>query len=116
VKVSDGRAVSAGLAGLLAVTALLLLVFGGPDGRRAVLVSAAVALVVQTLAYAMVRNAPPRKLFVAWGAAATLRFLTLVVYALVLLEPLKLPAVPALVSLAALFFVTTVLESLLFKS
>jgi hypothetical protein len=42
--------------------------------------------------------------------------LTLVVYALVLLEPLGLTPVAALLSLASLFFVTTVLESWLLTS
>ena len=112
---STGRAVASGLAGLLAITALLLVVFGSPDGRRAVLVSAGVALVVQTLCFVMVQNAPPRRLFYAWGASAALRLVTLVVYALVLLKLLHLAPVPALISLAALFFVTTVLESLLLK-
>jgi hypothetical protein len=39
-----------------------------------------------------------------------------VVYALVIIKPLGLPAVPALMSLVSLFFVTTVLESLLLTS
>jgi hypothetical protein len=96
---STGRAVASGLAGLFAITALLLVVFGTAEGHRAVLVL----------------NAPPRKLFFAWGATAALRLLTLVVYAFVLLGLLHLSPVPALISLAALFFVTTVLESLLLK-
>lgn len=116
MKVSDGRVVGYGLAALLGITALLLVVFREADGRRAVLVSAAIALVVQGLCYVVVRNAPPQKLLVAWAATAALRLLSLVVYALVVIAPLTLPAAPALVSLATLFFVTTVLESLLFKS
>jgi hypothetical protein len=116
VRVSDGRAVGLGFAALGGVTVLLLLLFAEPDGRRAVLVSAAVALVVQGICYVVVRNAPPRKLLVAWAATAVLRLLSLVMYALVIVAPLKLPAIAALVSLATLFFVTTVLESLLFKS
>ena len=116
MKVADGRAVSIGLSVMVGSTALLLLLFGTSQGRRAVEVSAVIALVVQTLSFVMVRNAPPQKVFVAWGASATLRFLALVVYGFVLLEPLHLPPVPALVSLATLFFITTVLESLLFTS
>jgi hypothetical protein len=112
---STGRAVASGLAGLFAITALLLVVFRTAEGHRAVLASAGVALVVQALCFVMVLNAPPRKLFFAWGATAALRLLTLVVYAFVLLGLLHLSPVPALISLAALFFVTTVLESLLLK-
>ena len=116
MKMSHGRAGLIGLAALVGVVALLLIVFRDADGRRAVLVSGTVALVVQAICFVMVVNAPPRRMLVVWGAGAALRFLALVGYALVLLGPLRLPPVPALISLAVLFFVTTVLESLLFKS
>jgi hypothetical protein len=102
--------------GLLALVALLLAVFRGPGGRRAVLVSLAIALVVQVVAFALARLAAPGNVLKAWGVGTVLRFVTLVVYALVLIKPLGLPAVPALMSLVSLFFVTTVLESLLLTS
>lgn len=105
-----------GLLAVAVVLVLLLVVFNGPGGRRAVLVSAVVALAVQVVAFTLARLAAPGNVFKAWGAGTILRFVTLVVYALVLLKPLGLPAVPALMSLVALFFVTTVLESLLLTS
>ncbi len=101
---------------LSALLALLLAVFTGPGGRRAVLVSALVALMVQAVAFTLARLAARGNLFKAWGAGTVLRFVALLVYALVLLEPLGLPATPALLSLASLFVVTTVLESLLLTS
>jgi hypothetical protein len=47
---------------------------------------------------------------------AVLRFLVLGVYALVFVETLALPSVAALVSLAAFFFLSTLIEPLLLKS
>lgn len=96
--------------------ALLLAVFSGPGGHRAVLVSAGIALMVQAVAFTLARLAAPGNVFKAWSAGTVLRFVTLILYALVLIKPLGLPAVPALMSLVALFFVTTVLESLLLTS
>jgi hypothetical protein len=100
-----------GLAALGAAVALLLAIFRTPDGRRAVLWSAGIALLVQVVAFAVARRTAPERVFKAVGFGAILRALAVVVYALVLLKPLGLPALPALVSLALLFFVTTVLES-----
>jgi ABC-type uncharacterized transport system permease subunit len=115
---SERRAVFVGVAALAGVAALLLIVFNDAagEGRRAVGYSAALALVVQAIAFRMTWRAAPEKLMSRWGMAALVRFLTLVVYALVLLKPLGLAPVPALISLAAFYFVTTVLESLLLKS
>ena len=95
---------------------LLLAVFGDAAGRRAVLVSATLALFVQVMAFMLARFAAPGNMLKAWFAGAGLRFATLLVYALLLIKPLGLPAVPALMSLVALLFVTTVLESLLLTS
>lgn len=80
------------------------------------LVSGVIALIVQGVAFTLTRLASPGNVFKAWGVGSVLRFAVLVVYALALVNPLGLSAVPALVSLAALFFVSTVLESLLLTS
>ena len=100
----------------VAATLLVLLMVFGAAGRRAVLVSATIALFVQAMAFMLARFAAPGNVMKAWIAGAGLRFVTLVVYALFLVKPLGLPAVPALMSLVALLFVTTVLESLLLTS
>jgi hypothetical protein len=105
-----------GVGGLAAATGVLLLVFHHPAGRRAVLVSAALAVGVQVIAFSVARLAPPDKVFKVWAGGAVLRMLTLVLYALLLLQPLRLPPAAALLSLASLFFVTTVLESWLLTS
>lgn len=116
MKASDGQRVAYGLAAIAGVSAIFLIVFKEPDGRRAVLWSAGLALVTQGLCFTVVRRAPPGKLLTAWAATMVLRLFSLVVYAFFVIAPLKLPPVPALLSLATLFFVTTILESLLFKS
>jgi len=71
---------------------------------------------VQAVSFTLARLAARGNVLKAWGVGSALRLLTLVVYALVLVRPLGLPPVAALVSLASLFFVTTVLESLLLSS
>ena len=111
---SGGRLVRSALWALV-VTALaaglLLLVFRGPGGRQAVLTSAAVALVVQALTFLAARAAAPGRILAVWGGGAAARAVVLVLYALVALRPLGLPAAPALLSLATFFFVTTLAES-----
>jgi hypothetical protein len=109
-------AAGSGLAALGVVGLLLLAVFSSAAGRRAVLWSAGIALVVQVVAFALARRTAPERVFQAVGVGAILRAVALVVYALLLLKPLGLPAVPALLSLATFFFVTTVLESWLLTS
>lgn len=106
-----GRSAAIGVAALLATTAVLLLVFRGPGGRAAVLTSLAIAAVVQTLAFLAARAVSPRRVMEVWVGGAAVRLVVLVVYALVALRPLGLPAAPALLSLATFFFVTTLAES-----
>jgi hypothetical protein len=50
------------------------------------------------------------------GTGAILRLLTLVVYAILVAKVFMLPLVAALISLAAFFFLSTLLEPLLIKS
>lgn len=102
------------LASLTAIAvggALLALVFRTPDDHRAILTSAGVAWVVQLLAFAVARMAPRERAIQAWGLGAALRFAVLLAYALLALRPLELPATAALISLAAFFFVSTLIET-----
>ncbi len=50
-----------------------------------------------------------------WGLGALLRLIALVVYGFVADRVLGLPLAPALLSLAAFFFITTLIESLLLQ-
>ena len=104
-----------------AVTLLILalgvwvfgLVFGGAADRRAVLVSAVIAFVIQLPTFALARSMAGENIFAGWGAGVLLRFVTLGVYALLVIGPLGLPGDPALLSLATFFFVSTLVEPLL---
>lgn len=92
------------------VGGLLAAVFTSPVARRSLLVSALLAMVVQLMAFVLVRRARPAQQFAAHTAGALLRFATLLVYALVFLKPLALLPAAALISLAAFFFVSMLLE------
>ena len=89
---------------------LLTLAFGEPAERRAILVSAAIALAIQLPAFALLRAVKPRQAMSAFAVGALLRMLALVLYALVGVRATGLPADAALVSLATFLFVSTLLE------
>ena len=102
---------AASLAAIALVGALLALVFRTAADHRAILTSAGVACVVELLASSVVRVAPRGRAMQAGGLGALLRFSVLLAYALLALRPLELPATAALISLAAFFFVSTLLET-----
>ena len=101
------------LACLLAIglaAAVLVAVYGSPAERRAVVVSAVVALVVQVIAFAIARLLAGRGSAIAgWGLGAVICFAVLVVYGFVS-RALELPSNAALVSLATFFFLTELIE------
>lgn len=111
------RALLAYAAVTLLVVALgtwaFFLVYGAAAERRAVLVSAAVAVVVQLPAFALARRTAGVNVFAGWGAGALLRFVTLGLYAFLVVGPMALPSGAALLSLATFFFVSTLVEPLL---
>ena len=92
------------------VAGIFLVAVTDPAGRRAVLFSLALAFGLQLAAFALAYLAGPRRAMQARAVAATARFVVLAVYALVLLEPLGLPATPALLSFAAFLFLLLLLE------
>ena len=111
---SAGRAIA--LFGVVAI--VVLLVAGGilavfydtwPE-RRAILISAAVALGLQLVVFVGLRLVPREHVVAAWGVGAIARFAVLLLYAMVLVKALALPSGAALVSLATFLFVLTVLE------
>ena len=89
---------------------LLTLAIGGTSANGAIGISAVVAAVVQIGAFALTRSLLPTNMVAAWGAGALLRFLTLVVYGLVAVKLLGLPALPALLSLFVFLFLSMLLE------
>ncbi len=94
-----------------ALAVFLSLVFRSPGDHRALLVSAGLALAVQVVAFVVLRLSPPDETLKAWGLGSVLRLVTLLVYGLLALKPLGLPATAALVSLATFFFASTLLET-----
>lgn len=104
----------------IALVALVLaLVFVGTPDRRAVAVSAGIAIVVQCIAFVLARRAtraPGRPIIAAWAVGIVLRFLVLAVYALLVVRAWQLAPTAALVSLAIFFFLSTLLEPWLLRS
>jgi hypothetical protein len=103
--------------GVVAVVGFLLtFAFREPDAGKAILVSAVVAVVVQLAAFAVSRAAGKVNVSARMGAGAMIRLFSLMGYALVVIYVAKLPASPALVSLALFFFLSTLGETLLIRS
>jgi len=100
---------------IMVVGALLSALFRGPGDAVAIVVSGVVAMVVQLAAFSIGR-ALSHNLSARMGATSILRLLVLVAYALLVAKVLQLPLVAALVSLAAFFFLSTLIEPLLIKS
>ena len=84
----------------------------GPDGLRAVVTSAGVAFMVQLLTFGMVKFFMPTNFMAGVGIGMLIRFGVLVVHGFIGSSLLGLPQTPALVSLAAFFFITTLIEPL----
>ncbi len=95
---------------------LLALLFGSRAERQALVVSAAVALVVQLFAFAIARAVGPAKALAGFTIGTMLRLVTLVVYGVVVVRLAELPPVAALVGLATFFFLSTILETRLLKT
>ena len=95
---------------VLLAGAALALIFPAPPDRRAIVVSACVALAVQMITFAIARSAEAKKVMAMWTVGIIMRFATLIVYALIMLKPFGLPATAALISLATFFFITTLIE------
>lgn len=105
---------------VLVLGALLGLVFRGPGDWAAIVVSGLVALVVQPLASVLGRRVGgagvTQNMTARMGLGALVRLFTLIAYAVVMAAAVRLPITAALVSLAAFYFATSVIEPLLIKS
>jgi hypothetical protein len=102
--------------GLIATVGWLLsLAFPGPRDATAIRLSAVVAIVVQLVAFAVTKAIAQRHLIAGWGAGSLLRFVTLVLYALLAVQVLGVAPVAALVSLATFRFLSTLIEPLFLR-
>jgi hypothetical protein len=95
---------------------LATLAFPGPAAREALLVAAAVAFFAQLLSFSLLALASTENLMTARAIGSLLRFVALVVFAIVVARGFNLPAAPALIGLAGYMFACTLLESLFLKT
>jgi len=106
------------LASCLVIVALIsgvCALFVREDGMRAVLVSGAVAVGIQIVAFLVARAYRARNLLLGWGIGSALRVVALVLYALVIAKLERASVTPALLSFAGFLFVTTVVEPVFLK-
>lgn len=100
----------------LAATAIIAAIAGAAaaflaDARRAVIVSALVALLVQLLAFAIARHFRARQqVLLGWGLGSLLRFAALVLYGVFVARLWRAPIAPTLLSFVVFLFVTTIVE------
>lgn len=80
---------------------------------QAVWTSVGIAAVVQVIALLVGRSFGHKNMLAGWGIGAILRLLAVMVYGWAVVPALGLPMAPALLSLVALLFVTTLVEPLL---
>ena len=104
------------LAIIVVVGGVMSLLYVTPDDRRAIVISGVIAFVVQMFAFSIARLVSRENVIAGWGMGALMRMLVLAVYAIVVVRALGLPSAPALVSLAAFFFLSTLVEPLLLNA
>lgn len=101
---------------VVVVGALLSLAFRGPGDFGAIWLSGAIALAVQLAAFPLGRMAGVHNVMARIGTGALLRLFTVVAYAFLAATVLGIPLAAALFSLAAFFFLSTLIEPLLIKT
>ncbi len=95
---------------VLLLGALLTIPFSSREELEAIALSGLVAVIVQVVAFVIARRAPRKQFMTGWLIGTMLRFAAVVVWALVVVKVVALPAPAALVSLVAFFFVSTLVE------
>ena len=102
------------LLALIAFTGWLLsLGLRSPAEKHALLVSAALAAIVQIGAFGLVHTAGRTNALAAWGLGTIFRGTVLALYGFFIVKMLHLPQTAALVSFAVFLFVSMLLESTL---
>ena len=102
-----------GVVTVFVVGLLLEVAYDAPLEKRAILISACIALPLQVATFAGVRSVAREHVMSAWMGGTLLRFVALVLYGFVLVKPLGLPSGPAMISFAAFLFALTLIEPLL---
>jgi hypothetical protein len=88
----------------------LTLGFPGAPNAAAIRWSALIVVVVQMVAFLVVKRLGLRNFMAAVGIGAILRIFTLIGYAAVIGTVLKLPPTAALISMALFFFLSSLVE------
>lgn len=94
---------------------IFAVVFPAPSERRAIYISAGIAFVIQIVGFLAARYTRGTNPFAGFGMGMLLRFVTLALYAFLVVDQLGLPSSAALLSLATFFFVSTLVEPPLLK-
>ena len=103
-------------AAIIALVAVLFgLIFGSPADHRAIRISALIAYGVRLFGFVVVLLVRTTNIFAAWGLGMLLRLVTLAVFAFLVVRGMRLPPESALMSMAAFFFLTTLVEPVLLK-
>lgn len=92
---------------------MAMLVFRDTTSRQALGMAAAVAFVVQMVAFVIAREFARRQNVMAgWGIGIALRFVALLAFGLLAVPAFGLPLASSLLGLAMFLFVTTLIEPL----
>ena len=94
---------------------ILTYAFPTAADAHSIVVSAGIAYVVQLVSFVIARGWAATNVVAGWGMGMLIRFFVLAIYALIGVKALGLQLTPALVSLAAFFFVSTLAEPVLLK-
>jgi hypothetical protein len=94
------------------IATLSVLAFPGAETQRAIITSAGVAFVTQAISFGIVLLLAPANVFAGWGAGLLVRVITFAIHGFLGVRILGLPADVSLISLAAFFFATTLIEPL----
>ena len=87
----------------------------GEDVSRSVWTSAITVVIVQALAFWLVRMMQPANVMAGWGLGMMLRAVALVAFGFFGVKALGLSMEPTLLSMAGFFFVSTVIEPVFLK-
>jgi hypothetical protein len=97
---------------IVLVSGLMLAIpFSSSPDRNAIRSSALVALIVQALAFGVAKLLGTRSFLAGWMVGIAIRFGTLVVYGIVAVKVLAMPAPAALISLVTFLFLSTLAET-----
>ena len=99
---------------LVVLVSLLLQRFVWPDDASvaAVQASAWMAVMVQTVTFAIARLVARQNVIAGWGLGVVIRFATVAFWAFLGIKALGLAPSPALLSLVVFYFVSTLIEPL----